>query len=92
MSDVLGESAAVTVWVCEGTLKNDDEPLLGVAVSVVPTDGRLGKSLVSVEPSRSLSLSLPFSRNLPNDILDALLTSDRAAPCAPSFEPVEGRF
>lgn len=68
----VGESCdATAVWL-DDTLKKEDEPL-GVALSVVPPDGRPGCStplLLSLDSSRSF----PFSRFMPNESFDVFLT------------------
>ena len=61
----------------EDTLKNEDEALLCVGARVAaPPEGRLGGSLSLSSWSRSLPLSLSFSRLIPNDSLLAFFIID----------------
>jgi hypothetical protein len=65
-----GLGSGDTMGWCEVTLKNDEEPLLGVIVNVVAPDGR---------PTASRSLSTDNSRSrlrsrrMPNDSFDTFL-------------------
>lgn len=86
------DPSASTVCAVDDTLKNDEDPLLGVALSA---DGRVGSSLSlsfsGVVNSGSLSLILSRSRDLtPNESLDAFLTSERGV-LPVSLEPEEPR-
>ena len=75
----------------DDTLKNDDEPLLGVALNAVPTEGRLGSSFSGVINSGSLSLILSRSRDFtPKESFEAFLTNERGV-FPVSFEPDDPR-
>jgi len=71
MAGCISGEAATTVWL-EETLKKDEEPLLAVVISVAP------EGLPACSFSFSLSIdgsrSLPLSRFIPKEILDAFLT------------------
>ena len=71
MEGCISGEAATTVWL-EDTLKKDEEPLLAVVISVAP-EGRPADSFsfsLSIDGSRSL----PLSRFIPKESLEAFLT------------------
>jgi len=85
------DPSARIVCAVDDTLKNDDEPLLGVALNAVPTEGRFGRSFSGVINSGSFSLTLSRSRDLtPKDSFEAFFTNERGV-FPVSFEPDDPR-
>jgi len=85
------DPSARIVCAVDDTLKNDDDPLLGVALNAVPTEGRLGRSFSGVVSSDSLSLMLSRSRDLtPKESFEAFFTKERGV-LPVSFEPADPR-
>ena len=85
------DPSARIVCAVEDTLKNDDEPLLGVALNAVPTEGRFGSSFSGVISSGSFSLTLSRSRDLtPKESFEAFFTNERGF-FPVSFEPDDPR-
>ena len=71
MEGCISGEAATTVWL-EETLKKDEEPLLAVVIRVAPE----GRPVFSFSFSLSIdgSRSLPLSRFIPKESLEAFLT------------------
>ena len=76
-------ASAGCIGACDDTWKNDDDAELGVMLSTVPPDGRLGSSFSFVSRLSRL--------RFPNDSFDDLRATDFRVPSV-SFDPVDPCF